>query len=294
MGPKVIRLVAVMITAAATPQFSAAQRLADWPIRTSAVPDVFITGSTAAFWNPAALSTGSYRVEAALLNLHTPQVLDLNAFAGAIAYRVEKTILAVAYQHVGFGDITVTEDSPGDVGSQKLELGENQFALAASRQLGTTTTVGAIARYARDNLDGSEATLGLGAGFITQFNLPLQPRLGGNAISESDDVIWSAGLDLSVPLGSTDEYRAGLGYGVRSDIRLNGPIHQVGAQFEWAGRASASASVLRTRDEAETTWHPLLAASLRLYRYQLAIARETLVADFGATWSFSLQVGIGP
>ena len=294
MGRKVNSLLAVMITAAAAPHIAAAQRLADWPIRTSAIPDVFITGPTAAFWNPAALSTGSYQVEAALLNLHTPQVLDLNAFAGAVAYRVEKTVLAVAYQHVGFGDITVTEDSPGDDASEKLELGENQFALAASRQLGTTATVGAIARYARDNLDGSEAILGLGAGFIAQFDLPLQPRLGGNAISESDDVIWSAGLDLSLPLGSSDEYRAGLGYGVRSDIRVNSPIHQVGAQLEWADRASASVAMLRTRDEAETTWHPLLAASLRLYRYQLAIARESLVGDFGATWSFSLQVGIGP
>jgi hypothetical protein len=268
--------------------------LADWSIRTSAMPDALITGPVAAFWNPAALSTDSYRLEGALMNLRTPQLVDLNAIAGAVSYRVEKSVLAAAYQHVGLGDITLTEDSPGDDGTQKLELGENQFAIAASHQLGSRTTVGAIARYARDNLDGSEAIVGLGAGLVTQLSLPLQPRLGGYALSESDDVIWSAGLDLTLPVGLGEEYRAAMGYGVRSDIRLSSPIHQVAAQLEWAGRASASAGLQRTRDEASASWQPLMAASLRLYRYQLAIARESLRGDFGATWSFGLQVGFGP
>jgi hypothetical protein len=282
------------VLAALLPGSVTAQRLADWPIRSSALPDAIVAGPSAAFWNPAALSTGSYRVQATLLNLHTPQLLDLSAIAGAVGYRVEKSVLAAAYQHVGVGDITLTEDSPGGEDAQKLDLGENHLALAAAHQVGSATTVGAIVRYSRDNLDGSEAIFGLGAGLLTQLSLPLQPRIGGYAVSESDDVIWSAAVEFTLPAYLGADYRTGLAYGVRSDLPMESAAHHVAAILDWKNQVSVSAAMVRQTDAASSHWQPMLAASLRLYRYQLAVVRETLVGDFGATWSFGVQVGFGP
>src|SRR5262245_27836976 len=105
----------------------AAQRLAVWPIRTSALPDAIVRNVGAVFWNPAGLSSDTaYRGHAVVINMRAPETFELNGLAGAGSFRIERTTLALAYEHVGVSGITATDDSPTGT---EFDVGENQFTL---------------------------------------------------------------------------------------------------------------------------------------------------------------------
>jgi hypothetical protein len=74
---------------------------------------------------------------------------------------------------------------------------------------------------------------------------------------------------------------------------LIGLVHWLATELEWSERVMVSAGLTREPDIDTAHWAPILAASLRLNRYTLGIVRENLVNDFGATYSFRLQVGLG-
>ena len=283
----------VMAGLAAGAEQAAAQRLLKWPVRTSAAADAIVTGPTATFWNPAAVSVGAHRTEALIVNLRTPEELALNGIAAAVAHRLERTVLAVGYEHVGVDGVTQTTSSPIDATTQ-LELGEDHFTLAAAHEVGPSLTVGATARYARDNISGTDPSVALGAGFLAQLDLPLSPRVGGYAVSEVDDLHWAGAAEITLPTWLGDAYRFGASYGTAWDDAGAGFLtHRLSGQAAWRERAMVSAGLAHDGSSEGPSWQPLLAASLRFNRYTLGVARETLSGDFGATYSFRLQVGIG-
>ena len=282
-----------LVVTSLVPSGAGAQRLAEWPVRSSAMPDAITRGAAATFWNPAGLSTGEHRAEALVANLRTSATLDLSGLAGAAALRFERTVLAAAYEHIGINGFTLTEDRPD--GTQ-FDLGEDHFTLAAAHEVSSAFTVGATARYARDNLTDTDVVVGVGAGFITEPKLPLRPLIGAYALSEADAIVWGAAAEARLPpLGG--EYHIALAYGVENDGRAAAPIHRAGARFDYQDRISISAGIRRepVRDQqADAYWEPILAASLHLFRYTLGVVREQLADDFGATYTFRLQIGLGP
>lgn len=275
------------------PSGALGQRLADWPVRTSALPDAIVQGTGAVFWNPAGLSAGRYRGNAMIINLRAPQTLDLTGLASAGSLRFERTVLAAAYEHVGINGFTRTDDSPGGPEAVKFDLGEDHFTLAAAHQVGRGFAVGAVARYARDDLSETDAAIGLGAGFMAEPELPLRPLLGAYALSESDDVVWGAAIELRLPALLGPDYQLGLAYGAQGDAHVQTPVHRFTTRIDWDSRASVSAGLTREPDFDGARWAPMLAASLRLNRYTLGVVRENLVNDFGASYAFRLQVGLG-
>lgn len=275
------------------PEPGTAQRLLKWPVRTSALADAIVPGPTATFWNPAALSVGGHLTEAMVVNLRTPEELALSGIAAAIAHRLDRTILAVGYEHVGVADITQTAGSPFEATTQ-LNLGEDYFTLAAAHQVRPALRVGATARYARDNISGTDPSLTLGAGFLAQLDLPLSPSLGGYALSEADHLNWAGAAEIILPSWLGDAYRFGTSYGAAwEDAGAGFLTHRVSGQAAWRDRASVSAGLAREGSSDVAGWEPVLAASLRFNRYTLGVARESLSGDFGATYSFRLQVGLG-
>jgi hypothetical protein len=284
-------LVAAVILA--LPNAGAGQRLADWPVRSSALPDAVVTGVSAIFWNPAGVSTGDYRAQAIVLNLNAPETLDLRGLAAGTAIQFEKTVLALGYEHVGVSDFTRTDDSPGGETAAKFDLGEDHLTLAAAHQLSTAFSVGATARYARDDLDETDAVVGVGAGFRGTFAMPWQMTIGAFALSEHDHVGWAAGTELTLPGWLGPDYRVAVAYGLQDDARMAGWRHRLTTQFQWKEHAIVAAGVNRESDLAGDHWTPILAASLHLHRYGLGVVREKLANDFGATYSFHLQIGLG-
>ena len=124
--------------------------------------------------------------------------------------------------------------------------------------------------------------------------LPLRPVLGAYALREADAVLWGAAFEVRLPRFAGPAYDIGLAYGAQTDARESSPQHRVAALFEWDQHASVSAGLTRQPEHDGSNWAPILAASLRLNRYTLGVVRESLVHDFGATYTFRLQVGLGP
>jgi hypothetical protein len=273
-----------------------AQRLADWPVRISALPDALTTGAVAAFWNPAALGGGVQRSEFSVLHLRAPQIWELSGLAGAAAARLYGMTLAAAYKHIGMPGFTRTEDSPA---GDNFDLGEHHFSLAAARTLRGAFALGALARYTYDNLQETDGIVGFGAGVSTELDDPLRATLGAFAVSEDGAMSWGAGVEVYLPPVLGPRSNIGLAYGIQHDVGIQqdilfaSPVHRIAAQLDWEGRAWVSAGVTREPDGEQARWAPILAASLRLNRYTLGIVRESLVNDIGATLAFRLQINFG-
>jgi hypothetical protein len=269
-----------------------AQRLLELPVRTEAVADAVVTGLPAIFWNPAALSVTPYRGSAMVLNVRTPSELGLSGIVGAGAIQTERLIIGVAWEHVSVDEITQTDDSPIDpVGT--LSIGEDRFTLAAAHQFRPAFSVGATARYTRDDIDGTDATLALGAGVLFAFATPLETRIGALVLNEGDEAGWSAGAEARLPPWFGAAYRLNVSYGAGEDAHAFGIAHRVAGRLDWEQQAAVSFGMTREPSSDDAEWQPLLAASLRLNRYTVGVARESLSAGFGATYTFRLQIGLG-
>ena len=274
------------------PASAAAQRLVEIPIHTTATADAVVTGLSALFWNPAGLSAAPYRGGAMVLSLNTPSEFGVTGIVGAGAYRNDRLTVGAAWEHVGIDDIPETGDSPTEAG--EFSLGEDHFTAAAALELRPQISVGAIAHYIRDDLDDSNGILALGAGMQARVKLLWPATVGAFVLNEGDEVLWSAGAESALPPWFGPSYNLFLSFGTGRDAHSSELGHRIAARFDWADRASLSAGVTRQAGSGNVDWAPLLAASLRLTRYTLGVVRESLAQDFGATWSFRLQVGIGP
>jgi hypothetical protein len=279
-------LASIVIPATAT-----AQRLVEIPIHTTATADAVVTGLSALFWNPAGLSAAPYRAGVMVLSLNTPSEFGVTGFVAGGAYRSDRLTIGGAWEHVGIDDIPETGDSPTEAG--EFSLGQDHFTLAAALVLRPGIGVGAVAHYIRDDLGDSNAILALGAGVQANINLPWPTVLGAFVLNEGDEVLWSAGAESALPKWFGPSYTLSLSYGTGRDAHSSDLDHRVAARFDWTDRASLSAGVTRLAGGGTSDWAPLMAASLRLNRYTLGVVRESLAQDFGATYSFRLQVGIG-
>ena len=270
---------------------TAGQRLLNWPVRTSALPEAVISGAGAVFWNPAgvAVAAGS-RAEVMVVNLRTPADLGLTGLAVGALGVFERTVLAVGYEHIGIDAIIETTTSTEAVG--EINLGEDHFTLAVSREVTRALHAGATARYTRDNLSGTDPVVAFGAGLQVNLNTSLSPRLGVYALTEAEQVGWGAGAELRLPAWLGDAYQVGAAYGV-SDLGDGILGQRVTALLGWKDQVSVTGGIVREGSAAEASWQPAMAASLRISRYTLGVLRESLSNDLGATYSFRLQIGIG-
>ena len=274
------------------PANAMAQRLVEIPIHTTATADAVVTGLSALFWNPAGLSAAPYRAGVMVLSLNTPSAFGVTGIVAGGAYRNDRLTVGAAWEHVGIDDIPETEDSPTEAG--EFALGEDHFTVAAALGLRPGIGVGAVAHYIRDDLSDSNGFLALGAGVLASLKLPWPATVGAFVLNEGDEVLWSAGAEAALPNWFGPSYTLSLSYGTGRDAHSSDLDHRIAARFDWTERASLSAGVTRLAGGGDTDWAPLVAASLRLTRYTLGVVRESLAQDFGATYSFRLQVGIGP
>jgi hypothetical protein len=302
MRCSILSLLATMLGTLVAPL--SGQSLLDWAIRSSAGADAVVLGVPAVFWNPAGVSAGAYKAEGMLISMRTPDdAVGLTGIAGAIAARLERITIGASYTHFGIDEITRTESSPVEA-TDEFSLGEDHFGLAASLNLSPALTFGASARYVRDNLDETDEVIGLAAGFLYRKTAPVNIRLGAYAMNEADEIAWNAGAQLELPAWLGPSYRLAASYGLSwvrnrassdSNVDEASLMAQRGAvNLEWRERASVSAGLAREGRSEEADWEPVLAATLRFNRYTLGVVRETLTNGLGATYSFRLQLGIGP
>jgi len=279
----------LMFFAASAP----AQRVFDWPLRTSAGPESVVRGVEAAYWNPAGISTGVTRGEVIIADQRAPSAIGLGGFAAAAAWRLDtRTTVGAGYQHVSVDDIGGTSTSPlPDTGEPTFSVGEDQIAIGVSHVLGASVIAGGGVRHDRSVLpDSLESATSLAAGFMFTPALPLRPVLGASVLTQSGGVRFSGGLELASVLSNDFELRAG--YGVRGGRNAIATEHRIGVTVDWRRLLELTGGVATADAGAERSYEPVLGAALRVARYEIGVLREGLANDFGAAYSFRFKIGL--
>jgi hypothetical protein len=286
-------LAGAFILAAPHPGIGAAQRLVDWTVRTTAVPEAVSTGAAGVFWNPAAVGALDGRAEAIVLALQTPEALGIQGLAAAGAMRLHRgTTIAIGYQHFGVDDTEFADvNSPptsGDPGTT-IGIGEDRLALAIAQPITPTAWVGAVVQYERADALEVEDGVAFGAGALLRSSVPFRPTIGASATVVEGSTRWNAGVEVTPP--GTDSLPVALraSYGlVGASARNTTPSHRLTVRASWRERVSVAVGAAAEPSVDATEWQPAASADLRLGRYLLGIVREPLANDFGAAWAFHL------
>lgn len=293
MNLQIARASGAIVMIATLTSSAVAQRILDWPLRTTAGPEAVTRGVEATFWNPAAIATGVGRGELMVADQRAPAAIGIGGFAAIGAWRLDaRTVLGAGYQHVSIDDITETSTSPlPDAGEAVFSIGEDQIALGVSHALGASLLAGAGVRYDRSNESGfDESATSLSAGFLFSPGLPLRPSIGVSLLTQTDGVRYTGGLELGSAL--TDDVEVRAGYGVRGGENTVAIEHRVGGTVNWRRLVALTGGIATASAGSERSYDPVLGASLRVSRYELGVLREALANDFGAAYSFRFRLGL--
>ncbi|MGQ0814956.1 MAG: hypothetical protein ACT4O1_10885 [Gemmatimonadota bacterium] len=293
MNLQLVRAAGSLVLVFAFASAACAQRVFDWPLRTSAGPEAVTRGAEAAFWNPAGITSGGGRGEVIIADQRAPDEIGIGGFAAAASWRLDaRTTVAAGYQHVGIDDIGATSTSPlPDAAEPTFSVGEDQIAIGVSHLLGAALTAGGAVRHDRSNESGiNETTTSLGAGFLFAPALPFRPTVGVSLLTQSGGVRYNGGIELASSLAEAVELRAG--YGVRGGENTVATEHRIGATVNWRRLVTVTGGIASADAGAERSYEPLVGASLRVSRYEFGVLRETLANDFGAAYSFRFKLGL--
>lgn len=271
-----------------------AQRILDWPLRTSAEPEAVSRGVEALYWNPAALTTGPRRGEVMIADQRTPDAIGLSGFGVAAAWRLDnRTTVGAAYQQVSIDDIGQTSTSPAtDPGAPSFAITEDLFAGAVSHVLSPGIRAGAVVRLNRSNETGLDSTTtSLGAGFLFTPNVALRPAIGAEVQTTGGGVRYLGAVQLGTRQFSNGIEVSG-GYGVRGGRGALALEHRIGMTVDWRQLVAVTGGAATTKAGSERSWEPVLGASLRVSRYELGVLREVLANDFGAAYAFRFRIAL--
>lgn len=287
-GAAPLALALLLASAAPAP----AQRLLSWPVRTGAGAEALLPGAAAVFWNPAATAVIEGRAEGLLLQTDGPDVTGLGGVALAGALRpTRRMTAALGYDHFSIDGIPRTSTSPNpDSADGEVAIAEDELALASARELLPGLWGGATLRYWWTSRDaGGDRGLAAGLGVHYRLPLPIPAALGGALFTGAEaGPRWLVGVEgASAPIGAGGP-SIGLSYGLRDGG--SGREHRAVVSAHWRGRFQIAAGVAGGWEQEPGAWEPVLAASVRLGRYSLAIVREELANGFGASHAYRFNV----
>lgn len=285
--------VASLLLATATP--ASAQRLLEWPVRTAPGAEALVHGAAAAFWNPAAAGLAAGRGEVMLLDIEGSEAVGIRGFALAGSVQLDpRTVLTAGYNHLGIPDIPYTVDSPlADTLRPSIDVGGDFFTLGAAREVASSWWVGGIVRYWRESVSSFHQDDGFGAGlgFAYHATVPFRPSLGAAVFTGRAEPRWLVGTEVSGPtMAGPRAWRLSLGYGVAGGEAPRTVAHRISASSRWGDVLALSAGVDLEPDPGFVVVEPVLAASLRLGRYQLGVLREEIANGLGAAYYYRFHV----
>lgn len=286
-------VLALLVCAAPASGQRTAPRVVDWPVRNAALPAALLTGSAAVFWNPAGAGVLEGRAEASLLDIVGPDGIEVDVLALSAVTRLgERGAAGIGWAHFGVDDIPVTTTSPiPEPGSGTIDVSEQELSLVGAYELGGGVHVGGAARYARAELgDRSEGHGGATGGVRWDPGLPGAPVAAASVLRQGGATRWLAGVGASLPAPDGRPWTLRGGYGVSGGEGSGGRAHTVSLMGGWRDRARVTVALAAEPDGAGRDWLPLLGADLRLGRYVLGVVREELPNDFGATYSYRLDI----
>lgn len=275
-----------------------AQRLLEWPVRTAPGAEALVDGAAAAFWNPAAAAgPAAPRGEAMALDIEGSEAVGIRgvALAGIVPLGT-RTVLTAGYNHLGIADIpfTVNSPAPDTLGpSPRFDVGSHLFTFGVAGEVASSWWIGATLRYWRESAGTfhRDAGLGAGIGFAYHATTPFRPSLGAAVFTGRAEPRWLVGTEVAAPaMAGARDLRLSLGYGVAGGAAPRTVAHRVSVNSRWADVLTLSAGVDLEPDPGFSAVEPVLAASVRLGRYQLGMLREEIANGFGAAYYYRFHV----
>ncbi|HEY8483894.1 MAG TPA: hypothetical protein VIL13_04725 [Longimicrobiales bacterium] len=291
MGRTASLVVGLMLMLGARP--GVAQRLLDWPIRTSGGAEAVVSGAAAVFWNPAGVGLVEGRIEGLVADIEGPASTGLGGVALAVAWQPGgRVAVALGYHHIGIDGIPRTSTSPIPDGTDaELDVGEDLVALAAAYELAPGWTAGVLARYWWANQGNLGIQAAFGAGVIYRPRLPLRPIVAAAAVTDPTGVRWMSGLEASLPT-PPGAWRAGVSYGLAGGgWRGAGHLtHRLALLAHWREWLTVTAGFALDPAAESASPEPVVTGELRLGRYTIGITREDLANGLGAAYTYRLNV----
>jgi hypothetical protein len=280
-----------LAASAAAARPAAAQRLIDWPIRTSADADAIAAGAVAAFWNPAATARLPGRAQGFLMDMEGFRDSGLGGLAAAGAIALKRGItIGAGFSHLAVGPINLTSTSPTDSLGQ-VDVAEDLLAVAAAQRLGTSIFVGVDAQYSWANaIADRRSELGVGTGILWSVTSGLEPALGASVMARGSTAEWLLGGQIARLLEPVQGLRFGVSAGLSGTGRSEGVSERAALSIGWRDILGASVGAAGEAQSGGTAWDPLLGADLHLDRYTLAVLREGIANGFGAAYYYQLRV----
>jgi len=283
-----------LLLAVASP--GSAQRLLEWPVRTAPGAEALVDGAAAAFWNPAAAAgPAAPRGDAMVLDIEGSEAVGVRGVALAGSVRLgARTVVTGGYNHIGIPDIPYTEDSPVPSPLRRsIDVGSDLLTLGAARELASAWWIGATLRYWRESAGTFHRDDGLGAGIGLAYHAtaPFHPSFGAAVFAGRAEPRWLLGTEVATPaMAGAQDLRLSLGYGVAGGAAPRTVAHRISASGRWADVLTLSAGVDLEPDPGFSAIEPVLAASLRLGRYQLGVLREEIANGFGAAYYYRFHM----
>lgn len=271
-----------------------AQTVLDWPLLLEARPPALVAGAGAVLGNPAgAAELEGGRAEGVVSDLETPVEMGLRAVSVAGAFALfSGWSIAVAYRHVGVGDMLRTDGPPiaGDVPKPSFEVAEDSYTLGFAVRRGPYGA-GVAARLdtPAEELGGNRAWAGTGGVVYAPAFRAVAFRLAGTMEVDEDDPTFGAAIEAGTPLLMKDQLHVALAYGISSEPEL-GADHRIIASGRWREVAELQAGGAAASGADGLEWVPAFAGLLKLGRYRLGIVREHLPNGFGAAMHYRLSV----
>jgi hypothetical protein len=277
-----------MLALAAPADASSQRLLEEWRLRPSAGAEALVDGAAAVFWNPARINAAG-RAEASVLDLRAPGVIGVDGLAVALAIALDaRTTLGFGYEFMGVSGIERTTTSPD--GGSEIDMAENRLAVAASHIVGPRMRVGALVQYTRlPAVSAQTSVVAIGAGFSFQPAPALPLQLAAMAVSEGDEIHWSAGAGFN-SAQRWQEWVIGAEYGVSDGQLAPGATHRVAALAEWRQHVELTLGLASEPDGISRSVEPVVGAEVRIQRYRLGMVREQLPNDFGGAYSFRFSI----
>ncbi len=262
---------------------------------TIAGPPALERGTTASFWNPAAVPEG--RWSAGVQLVQTSDVLGISSALGGVTYAVNPALrVNLIVGRTDIGDLSRTTTSPASEPGT-IPIYEQLAGLGASLKLGAVhlglLLGGHDARFDADRERGLTADggirIGLGsrltvAGATHFFPLDLTGREHtdyhlGLEYSVATPAIWGAPGELAARYGLT--YREGAAGGLEQGVGLGCSVNR--------GFAVAM-HLVREVGYGTAAWRPTFEVRLKVGRYTIAAARAWGLNDIGASYRVALDL----
>lgn len=260
-------------------------RLAD---QTLAEPAALSSGTTAMFWNPAAIARLP-GMTAGVQVVRAPDIVGIDGVLAGVTRQVTSSLsLGLSFGRFDIRDIVRTTSSPiGELGS--IPIYDQMAALAVGYSAGPlsvgATLRGHDSRFDIESETGITTDIGAILSVTTRLTLGASTHLQPADFDrgEMTQYLGAAKYDVGGFAFGTDSIAVSVGYGIVSSAR--GMVdHTIGLDLLVSNVVRISGTGVREDGSIEASWRPTIEVALVLGKYAIGVARSEGLNGLGPSY----------